>query len=55
MVSQVKKMKKMFRRMSGGDLKNLTKNINPKDLENMDASKMDLSQMKDLSKKLKYK
>lgn len=55
MISQVKKMKKMFRKMSGGDLKNLTKNINPKDLENMDASKMDLSQMKDLSKKLKYK
>jgi signal recognition particle subunit SRP54 len=55
MISQVKKMKKMFRRMNGGDLKNLTKNINPKDFENMDASKMDLSQMKDLSKKLKYK
>lgn len=55
MISQVKKMKKMFRKMSGGDLKNLSKNINPKDLENMDPSKMDLSQMKDLSKKLKYK
>ncbi len=55
MISQVKKMKKMFRKMNGGDLKNLSKNINPKDLENMNPNNMNLSQMKDLSKKLKYK
>jgi signal recognition particle subunit SRP54 len=58
LVSYIKKMRKMFKRMGSGGINNMARQLKANGLdniENIDPSKMDMSQLKDLSKKIKFK
>lgn len=55
LVSYVRKMKKMFRRMNKSDVKNMAGRFKGMDPSKMDLNNMDLSKFKELSKKVKFK
>ncbi len=57
LISYIKKMRKMFKRMGSNGINNMARQLKTSGLDNMsmDPSNMDMSKLKDLSKKIKFK